>query len=152
MKCILSWLTVKLSCSPLSCLFRFLAHLPKCSICVPVSAISGVVMEMWNWSVILQETCTLLVWLFVLLLGSIHLPLHSLICPLGSLLKWASWISPWECGHSWPCRLKGSSRDAEHAPYDIFGSAAQGFLRCYCSWSRVLVRSPASKLVCLIIT
>lgn len=89
MKYILSWLTVKLPCSPLSCLFRFLARLLKCSICVPVSAISGVVMEMWHWSVILQGTCTLLVWLFVLLLGSITYHC-SLICPPGSLLsEWA---------------------------------------------------------------
>jgi len=62
-------------------LFRFLAHLPKSSIRVPVITINSVVMEMWNWRVNFQGTPMLSVWLFVLLQRPAQLPLPSLISP-----------------------------------------------------------------------
>lgn len=127
----------------------FLVHLPKSSICVPVSAINGVVMEMWNWSVILQGTPALSVWVFVLLLGSIHIPLYSLICP--QVPFWSE---------------SAKSLDGDLGRVDHIGSrvlpemlntaaltpAAQGFLRCCCSWSRVLAYPPPSKPGHLILT
>lgn len=81
-------------------------------------------MDMWNWSVILQGTPALSVWVFVLLLGSIHVPLYSLICPQVPFWSESAKCLDGDSGHSWPHRLKGSSRDAEHSS---FGSCCPGF-------------------------